>query len=348
LENERESMRITSELLMRIARDTVSQRTRTDRDVLAVYLHGSLLMAEPLLGGATDIDLFFIHNNGSQAPREIVRMTDDVHLDIAHHSRSLYRQARDLRLEPWLGSAIYGCKILFDPQHFMDFTQASVRGHFNNPENILARTQKQASRARSIWLNFQMEPVKSGLSSTQLYLEAIEQAANALACLTGPPLPIRRLTSEFAERAQALNRPGLYPGLLGLLGAAEVQIEQLRNWLPDWQAAIQALPKHIAGARLHPHRIHYYRVAIEEALAGDHPYACIWPLLSTWSEAVSMVEQGEQAMTTWHEAMQQLGLIGEKFPDRLDALDAYLDLMEETIEDWARARGVGESSDFQI
>jgi hypothetical protein len=340
-------MRITPELLMRIARDTVSQRTRADRDVLAVYLHGSLLMQEPLLGGATDIDLFFIHNNGNQAQREIVRMTDDVHLDIAHHSRIQYRQTRDLRHDPWIGSAVYGCKILYDPQHFMDFTQASVRGHFNDPENILTRAQKQAERARSIWLNFQMEPLQAGLYSTQLFLEAVEQAANALACLSGPPLTIRRLTSEFAARAEALTRPGLYHGLLGLLGAAEVQIDQLRSWLPEWQKAIITVPKHIAGARLHPHRIHYYRTAIEEALSGNQPYACLWPLLSTWGEAASVLEQDEQTTTVWHEAMQQIGLIGDKFPQKLDALDAYLDLMEETIEDWARARGVGETGDFQ-
>jgi hypothetical protein len=341
-------MRITPELLIRIARDTVNQRTRADRDVLAVYLHGSLLTQEPLLGGATDIDLFFIHSNGGQTPREIVRMTDDVHLDIAHHSRAQYRQTRELRLDPWLGSAINGCKILYDPHHFIDFTQASVRGHFNDPENILARAQKQATRARSIWLSFQMEPIKTGMHSAQLFLEAVEQAGNALACLTGPPLPIRRFSNEFAGRAQALGRAGLYPGLLGLLGAAELQVDQLQHWLAEWQTAIQALPKHIAGARLHPHRIHYYRSAIEEALAGEQPFACLWPLLSTWSEAISNLEQDEQATTTWHTTMQQIGLVGERFFEKLDALDAYLDLMEETIEDWAKAHGVGESSDFQI
>jgi len=341
-------MRITSELLMRIARDTVSQRTRANREVLAVYLHGSLLTREPLLGGATDIDLFFIHNNGNKEPREIVRMTDDVHLDIAHHSRFQYRQTRDLRLDPWLGSAISGCKILYDPQHFMDFTQASVRGHFNDPQNILTRAQKQAERARSIWLNFQMETPKTGLHSAQLYLEAVEQAANALACLSGPPLTIRRLTSEFASRAEALARPGLYHGLLGLLGAADVQIDQLRSWLPAWETTIKTVPKPIAGARLHPHRIHYYRTAIEETLSGNQPYACLWPLLSTWGEAASVLEQDEQTTSNWQEAMEQIGLVGDKFPKKLDALDAYLDLMEETIESWARARGVGVTGDFQI
>ena len=339
-------MRITPELLTRIARDTVNQRTRADRDVLVVYLHGSLLSPEPLLGGATDIDLFFIHNDDRQSGREIVRMTDDVHLDIAHHSRSLYRNARDLRLEPWLGSTIDGCKILYDPQHFMDFTQASVRGHFNDPENVLARVNNQARRARAIWLDFQTETSTNDLLNAQLYLEAVEQAANALSCLSGSPLPVRRLTSEFRQRAIALDRPGLYLGLLGLLGAADVNADQLRSWLPDWQTALKTLPGHLAGARLHPHRIHYYRSAIEAAISGDQPHSCLWLLLSTWSEASTIFEPDEASVTTWYTVLQQIGLVGDKFSERLEALDAYLDLTEEIIENWARAHGVEETGEF--
>ncbi len=55
-------MRITPEILQKLARDTVAQRTRSDRDVVAVYLQGSLLRDDPLLGGTADIDLFFIHS----------------------------------------------------------------------------------------------------------------------------------------------------------------------------------------------------------------------------------------------------------------------------------------------
>jgi hypothetical protein len=44
-------MRITTETLLKIARDTVAQRTRSDRSLLAIYLTGSLLESEPLLGG---------------------------------------------------------------------------------------------------------------------------------------------------------------------------------------------------------------------------------------------------------------------------------------------------------
>jgi hypothetical protein len=333
-------MRITPELLLKIARDTTGQRTRLDRDILAVYLHGSLLSAEPLLGGATDIDLFFIHSEPPSESREIVRMTDDVHLDIAHHTRSQYRETRQLRLDPWLGSTINGGKILYDPQHLMDFTQASVRGHFHAPENILGRVQKQAGRARSIWLSFQMEPAEPGLESAQLYLEAVEKSANAIACLSGPPLPVRRLTIEFLARSSAAGRPGLYQGLLGLLGAGMVEAERLNGWIDDWEGTLRALPKPIAGSRLHPHRIHYLKAGIVSALQGEQPYACLWPLLSTWTEAAGLLDPENAQLQPWKKALGEAGLFGEAFTERLQALDAYLDQVEETIEEWSNAHGV--------
>jgi hypothetical protein len=333
-------MRINPELLLKIARDHVTQRTRADRGILAVYLHGSLLSSQPLLGGATDIDLFFIHSEAPSERREIVRMTDDVHLDIAHHARALYRNARELRLDPWLGSTIHGARVLHDPQHFMDFTQASVRGHFEDAENIWGRVEKLARRARTIWLNFQIEPAVPGLESAQLYLEAVEQAANAIACLSGTPLAVRRLSLEFSARAEAVGRPGLYAGLLGLLGAGLVEPQQLHAWIPEWNSALKALPKARAGARLHPHRIHYFKVAVESALESDQPYACLWPLISTWTEAAALLDGDDANLAPWRHAMEQTGLVGDGFEERLEALDAYLDQIEETIEEWASAHGV--------
>jgi hypothetical protein len=40
-------MRITRQVLYKIAEDTVAQRARTDRDLLSIYLQGSLLESDP-------------------------------------------------------------------------------------------------------------------------------------------------------------------------------------------------------------------------------------------------------------------------------------------------------------
>ena len=216
-------MRITPAMLHKVARDTVEQRKRHDHSLLAVYLTGSLFAGNPLFGGTADIDLFFIHDERVSPEREIQRLTDEIHLDIAHHGREDYSQARTLRLHPWMGYNIINCTIMHDPQHFMDFTQASVRGQFEQPENVLGRVQGQAEYARQIWLSLHDLKDEPQLSQVRQYLLAVGQAANAVACLSGPPLTERRFLRSFPDRAAVVGRSGLYAGLLGLLGAGQVE-----------------------------------------------------------------------------------------------------------------------------
>lgn len=332
-------MRITPEILMKIARDTVERRARSDRDLLSIYLHGSLLEGNPLLGGTADIDLVFVHNDGGLVEREIQPLSDEVHLDIAHHGRGQYRRARALRLHPWLGPTIFRCRVLHDPQHFMDFTQASVRGQFNRPDYVLGRARQQAEHAREMWFALHARAGEAGPQVVTLYLRALEHAANAVASLSGAPLTERRFLMNFPARAQAVARPGLYAGLLGLLGAPQAEADLLRAWLPAWQAAYRALPGEQAPPRLHPARCGYYLRAFEEVMNGERPNDLLWPLLRTWTLAIGLLPPASPQRQTWEEALQRLGLLGGNFAGRVAALDAYLDTVEETLEAWGRANG---------
>ena len=337
-------MRITPALLNKIARDTVSQRTRRDRNILAVYLAGSLFSGNPLLGGTADIDLFFIHNEPVSPEREIQRMTDEVHLDIAHHVRDDYHQARNLRLHPWLGYSIINCNIMHDPQHFMDFTQASVRGQFSQPEIVLGRVQSQAENARQIWLALHDSRAEPQLEQAGQYLLAVRQVANAVACLSGPPLTDRRFLMRYPDRAAAVGRAGLYPGLIGLLGGAQLEIEDLQVFLQAWEGAFRAVPPEQAPARLHPDRFAYYQRAFEKILGSDQPQDVLWPLLRTWIESVELLPEGAPQIDDWQQAFKSLGLLGQGFSDKVAALDAYLDNVEELLDEWGQARGIERES----
>jgi hypothetical protein len=332
-------MRITREILLKLAHDSASQRARADIGVLAVFLHGSLLDEEPLLGGTADIDLFFVHNDEPSQEREIVRISDDVHLDIAHHSRKLYRQTRELRLHPWLGPALQGCKILYDPQHFMDFTQASVGGQFYRSDQVLGRVRPQVESARQIWLS--LTSVKSNPDSETVftYLRAVGQAANSIAGLSGKPLTERRFLIRYPQRAEAVGHPGLYPGLLGLLGGPLVDAPGIRAWLPGWRLAVESLAGDRIPKRLSPPRIPYYLRAFNAILDSDQPLAVLWPLLRTWTSAVGLLPGDSPEREPWVNAATQIGLLGKGFSEKLAALDAYLDQVEELLEDWARANG---------
>jgi hypothetical protein len=333
-------MRITTSLLNKIARDTVDEYTRRDRTLLAAYLCGSLFSGEPLLGGTADIDLFFVHNERVSPEREITRMTDEVHLDIAHHGRDDYQHARDLRLHPWLGYNVIHCKILYDPRHFMDFTQASVRGQFNLAENIVRRVQGQAENARQIWLELHDLRTEPDLIEVKKYLLAVGRAANAVACLSGPPLTERRFLLQFPLRAQAIGREGLYAGLIGLLGGAQLEREQLGELLQQWENAFRTAPAEQFTPRLHPHRFPYYQRAFMSLAGSERPQDVLWPMLRTWVEAVELSPARDQQRLTWQAAFQELGLLGPGFAERVAALDAYLDSVEELLDEWALARGI--------
>jgi predicted nucleotidyltransferase len=328
-------MRVNKNTLLKIAEDTIARRVRTKPGILSVYLCGSLLGDDYLLGGTADIDLTFIHIDSAPQDREIIRLTDEIHVDISHYTQREFRDPRQLRIHPWLGPTIFDCQILHDPQHFMDFTQASVRGQFDNSAHVLSRCRKRLQSARQIWMGFYTGmPDEPGVKEVTDYLRAIENAANAIASLTGHPLTERRLLLNFPARAEVVDRPGLHPGLMGLLGAPNVDPDTITTWLPVWQTAIEMIPVPEVPARLHPYRLVYYRRAFKAILEGENPLALLWPFLRTWTQAVACLADDTEAMIAWKDACSTLGILGDAFAERVEALDAYLDLAEETLEKW--------------
>ncbi|KAA3646538.1 MAG: hypothetical protein DWQ07_10040 [Chloroflexi bacterium] len=335
-------MRITPKLLNKIAEDTVAERTAADESILAAYLHGSIL-SEPLLGGTADVDLFFIYagEDDSSMQREVVRLTDEVHVDISHHGQAVYAEGRNLRGDPWWGHAIHRAKILYDPQHFLQIIQAGVRGLFESPEFVSQRAEPQLEAARATWFKFYNQSAGEGPQLVTAYLSALENVGNAVACLSGPPLTERRFLLEFPERAEALGSPGLMPGLVGLLGGGEVDQRSLMNWLPDWEDAYNAVSTlDDVPPSLHPHRKHYYAMAFQALLENDEIHALLWPLMHTWTRSVAHLPADSSSLEGWTAACDQLNLLGAHFENKVAALDAYLDLVEELFEDWKAQRGV--------
>jgi hypothetical protein len=333
-------MRINRNMLLKLADDAVTRHVTSDRTILAAYLQGSLLGESPLIGNTADIDLFFIHSDEVSVDREIVRVSDEVHLDISHHSHRVYRQPRELRLHPWLGPAIYGCKIMYDPQHFIDFTQASVRGQFSDPQNVISRVRKQAEHARQMWEALSEMSDPPGALDIALYLRTLEHAAQAVAGLSGQGLTERRFLMDLPTITEAVNRPGLAAGFLGLLGATAAVMEHVRSWLPDWEKAYYALPAETAPARLHPYRFPYYARAIDEMLGSSIASAALWPLWHTWTQALCRMPAESPDHAAWTAAGMKLGLLGETFGDKVRGLDAYLDQVEDLLEVWGRDNGV--------
>ena len=338
-------MRINRNTLLKNARNTVAERLYQDRSLVCVYLTDSLLSDEILLGGATDIDLIIVHGADHPIKREIVRITDEVHLDIAHKSQQLYSDTRKLRIDPWLGPFL--CKdplVLHDRGHWFDFTQASVCAHFKQADNVLQRAKPLVEDARRRW--FSLVDASFGSKSLLSFLKALENAANAIATLSGVPLTERRFIISFPQRAEAIRRPGLASGLNDLFASEPFSASDWQDWIAHWQQAYKmAGEDSFPFPDLHPCRQYYYQKAAE-ALLPDHPEAALWLLLRTWTLAVTRLPEETSLAEAWQLACQKLALGDENFQKRVADLDIYLDNVEDALDNWAQERGISPLTDL--
>jgi hypothetical protein len=337
-------MRLTRETLIKIARDTANQRARVSRRIICIYLTGSVLSESPLLGGTTDIDLIMIHDSEPVEPREVMRMSDEIHLDIGHYPQTIFHQPRHLRADPWFGPFIYKKPmVLYENHHWFDFIQAATGAQFFQPDYVLQRANTLAQKARQSWMELELSQAQPHPQRVYGYLECLENAGNALVCLTGggEPLAERRFMLQMPHRLQAFNQPSLISELVGLLIPELEGLDEFwPHWLEAWEEAYQAASsQEKIPPQLHACRHLYYERAIN-ALWEESPTAALWLLLRTWTLAASHLPGDSPALPKWQSACQFLGLGSAGFAGRLQALDQYLDLVEETLEAWGNENGI--------
>jgi hypothetical protein len=339
-------VRVTRQSLIRIAKERTQELVYNDRTILAVYLTGSLTTdADPMLGGAADIDLVLVHDSPPGLTRQIVRLTPDFHLDIRHRATSEFQSPRELRTDPILGWEAYDPMLLYQREKFFEFLQAGLRAgwEFNAPATVLARCRSLYSDARQTWLEFNdLNGEDAGPREVFRFLDAVGSAANAVAEMNGGPLSERRLLSDFPARALSVNHPEFTAGLFGLLGAEHVNSVKMADWLESWRVSfLAASERPDVDLRIHSARLNYYEKAIRALLEGETPLGGLWPLLVTWTLAAGVLE--DSAVESWRAAAQQLALVGASLQDRFAALDAYLDEIEAALDELAAANGLDTS-----
>jgi hypothetical protein len=324
-------MRITRETLIRIARETAQKRVFSDPELAAAYMTGSLRTDNPFLGGATDIDIIFVHPGTPKIRREIVAVTPEIHIDIIHNPRADYEKPAELRLHPWLGPEMYDPLPLHVTHHFFEFVQAGVRDKYNEPESILARARTSATRARQIWLGLGTSQ-ETGPALLLAYLKGVSHAANAITLMSNSnPLAERRFLLQFPARAEAAGRPDLSGSLLRLLGGDDLEVETLKACLAAWEVDfIEAAGRSKVDERIALPRLAYYKLACDSILESESPYAILWPLLLTWTLAARSLPPTRQV--PWESTCRGLGLLGPGFKEKLAGLDEFLDEIEELLE----------------
>jgi hypothetical protein len=94
--------------------------------------------------------------------------------------------------------------------------------------------------------------------------------------------------------------------------------------------------------RIHPARLNYYKKCFEAMLGGDNPSVMLWPLLNTWTHAAVVLP--EEKTQPWQAACATLGLAGERFGERVEGLDQYLDELDILLDEIAQANGLETST----
>ena len=324
-------MQFTPELLRQHAQVLVEKEVKNNRDIRAAYLRGSLLYGSPLLGGVGDIDLVFVHNEPPSLDREIRKLTPEIFFDIEHHDQLLYKTPRELRLDPWFGPSLRDALPLYDPRHLLDYTQSGVRSNFDFPENIQARSRVLLDQARQFWLDRQINPPGEILTELPAFLAALENAINAVAQISGPPLTIRRLGRDFVLRADQVNAPGLAVAFDHLIGAVSLTNQTLSEWLGYWAKAMQVLKQESNQGRILAEQKPYLRGAIEALIQSGSRSAGLWPLLNTWTEIITLLPDKADLQTPWISAITSLGFAGSDYQVRLAAFDGFLELCESLV-----------------
>lgn len=331
-------MRITQDLLLKYAQDTVKRRLRGEIDLHAVYLTGSVLSDSPLLGGTTDIDLVFVHKFQVAVERECERLTPEVSLDIIHKLRDDYEEHKQLRLDPWMGYPLTKNHILlYDTDHWLEFIQSSVSANFHRPDIVLARVNAMFNEARDRWFDLMQSPPESYPDWLHQYLETLALAANAITGLIGPPLTRRRFFIDFTKRITALGIPKILAGFIDLLGFVNVQKDTLTGWTAALESDLDFISENeSAPVHLLPCRHRYYIDSIRAIAENHSPEQAFWPLFRTWLDVQHSSPGPTPESDSWSNCLETLGLTHETCSQKLDALDAYLDTLELVIETWAK------------
>jgi hypothetical protein len=320
-------------MLIKIAKDHVARRIRREKDLVAVYLTGSVSEGEPLLGGSTDIDLIFVHKEEPPLKREVLRVTYEISLDIEHHHQSFYTYHRRLRQNPYIGHAL--CKhqnILLDNDHWLEFIQASVSSRFDSPENVYGRAQQFAEKARTQWFDLDDPQEVAWEAWVALYFKTVGTAANAIACLNGPALTARRFMLDFTTRAETLERLPLVGDLTRLLGNENMNEDLFKEWRPVWEGTLAAAneqsdcPPNISKVRKA-----YFLHSVDAMAESGTLHAVLWPMLETWQQALTCLED-EKHHQNWQYFLDALDFQVEKREELLRDLDHFIDQAEHLLE----------------
>lgn len=329
-------MKITRRKLIELAGQEAQKRAETG-GLLSAYLIGTVAHGEPLLGEAADIDLVLIHKEPPGREREVVRLSHQVHLDIAHHHKTRYEKPSQLRTDPWLGPALCEPVFLYDPDHFFEWAQAGARGQYFRADHALARALAFLAQARQ-----QASLLQLSNRWVRGFLTAALNASNGIASLDKFPVAGRRLALALEKQTHSLARPEIYSRFLRLIGADQVHDWAQSDLYQPWAQAFDAAIRLDGDELLVECRKDYYLQGFQALSEQDQQKAVLWPLLYTWERSIYAIAgqpDYDRHQRAWEQALALARLDSAHRQERETALVDYIDHIQAELELWAEEHG---------
>lgn len=348
---------IERDVLLRLAREFAEEKGRARPTLVAGFLTGSVARAEPPLGDATDIDISLIDYDPPESYEPYVRLSDTVLIDYSYSHPQALQDKRMLRQHPLLGPSLYDAVPLYDPRHVFDLLQASVRGQFDEPENVYARARRAYGEACECFdtiARFRAEPVPVPLDRDELHsLHAVyEWVATAVLMITFRSHSHRRHMMQFEAAAIQLEQPQLHRLALRGLGYADLNADAIAELRAQWLEIYQAANRFHAGPWdedrcLHPTRELYYLRGFETLAEAGHAHNSLLLLEHTLAACANQILTHAppeaaapylESYAAWLTRTKKGS--AEEFAERVTLAGELLGRVDELLNSWARDEGV--------
>jgi len=330
-------LEVTRDKLIELA-EIETKRRAEQSGLVSSYLIGSVAAGNPVLGETADVDLILIHEHEPNARREIQRLSENIHLDIYHHSKNRYMQPRELRIDPWIGPSLSAPVFIYDPQHFFEWAQAGARGQFFRSDHVYHRANAFFKRTRQA-----MSLLSLSNRWLKTYARIALEAANAVVTLTAKPAAGRRLAIEIERITEDGGYPEVYQQFLHLFGGDALNTTLIPQWLSAWGYAFDTAATLSNEPELNPCRRMYYLRGFQALVDADKPEAILWKLLTTWERAIHTLIEADKAtphQADWDSVLQRLRLGPSCMKSRFEELEQYLHSVEHLLNSWAEQAGI--------
>lgn len=331
------TLRVSRDKLIELA-DLETQHRAETAGIVSSYLIGSVATGNPIFGETADVDLIFIHESEPTTRREIQRLSENIHLDIYHHSKERYMQPRELRIDPWIGPSLSAPIFIYDPQHFFEWAQAGARGQFFRSDHVFSRANAFYNRARQA-----MSLLSLSNRWLKTYTRIVIEATNAIVTLVGNPAAGRRLALEIERLSKDAGYPEIYEQFLQLLGRDGLNTTLIPQWLSAWGYTFDTAAAISTEPELDPCRRMYYLRGFQALIDLDKPEAILWTMLTTWERAIHTlmdIDDAASHQTEWDSVLHRLRLGPAFMKSRCEDLEQYLHSVEQILCSWAEQVGV--------